>query len=634
MRIPEKTIDEVMRNADLVEVARSFLELKKLSGNDFAGCCPFHSEKTPSFHINAAKQVYHCFGCGAGGNIVTFVKAMVNTDYLGAMRWLANRYNIDMPECDDDGGGHSEALRRRRERDDGYRLLEDAAGWFASNLNLPEAEELRQYLAERGIDAETIRKYRLGYAPDAWRSLADWAHRRGVGDEALLAVGLVTRKPEKPDHCYDRFRHRLVFPICDELSRVVGFSARVFGANPPEGGKYVNSPESDFFHKGRILYGLNFARAHFRKCGWALICEGQLDVIACHRAGLVQAVAGQGTAFTQDHAVMLRRSGVPCVHLAYDGDAAGVKATIRTVGLLQQEGMQVMITQLPAGEDPDSVFRTGGATALQQMMSVTEPAIPFVFRMAKMIHPDNTPEDNSQVASEVLQAIATITDPVAAVGHCQWLAQQLRLPESLIQSQLAVQRHALQDEKRNAGRHGQPHPGMTPLQRAANRQFSVPAAALDNRGALYPALEMLLDLAIHSHNAARELCAHEELLAELPDEAATRVLLQLIAAVHDGEWPQMVRDLPMTEAVNDPLVSRIITRPQFEDLNDADGGMPELPAVYATALNDCLGLLRKSRLSRQEHELSAQISQNPGDYSDLNRLRELARQKKQLRRRS
>ena len=218
MRISEKSIEELLRNADLVDVARAFLELKKVSGNDFAACCPFHNEKTPSFHINAAKQVYHCFGCGAGGNIITFVKGMVNTDYLGAIRWIAEHYHFELTESDDGfGGDRSAAERHRKEHDNGMRLLDDAAGWFESQLNTPAGAEARQYLAERGIDAATIKQWRIGYAPKASQEFFAWARERGVKSELLNATGLTSVSPEDPNHPYARFRHRLVFPICDEL---------------------------------------------------------------------------------------------------------------------------------------------------------------------------------------------------------------------------------------------------------------------------------------------------------------------------------------------------------------------------------------------------------------------------------
>ncbi len=619
-----------MRNVDLVEVARAFIELKKVSGNDFAACCPFHNEKTPSFHINAAKQVYHCFGCGVGGNIITFVKGMMNTDYIGAVRWLAEHYHFELPESDDGyGGDRSAAARHRKEHDDGMRLLDDAAGWFESQLNTPEGAEARQYLAERGIDEATIKQWRIGYAPQSGQHLMTWAHERGVKESLLNAVGLTSIKEEERNKTYVRFRQRIVFPICDELSRVVGFSARVFGPNPPSGGKYVNSPESEYFHKGRLFYGLNFARTQFRHTGWALICEGQLDVIACHRAGMVQAVAALGTAFTEEHSRILRRSGVPCVHLAYDGDDAGMKAAVRTIGILQQDGMQVMITPLPAGEDPDSVFRTGGASALQQMMSVVEPSIPFVYKKALAQYPENTPEARSQVVTAVLDTIVTLTDPIAAAGHCQALAKQVGLSEELITGQLALRRNALAEEKRRSERYEQMRNSRTPLQAAVERHFGVPVALIEQRGIINSVLEILLDLALHSHAVAVRLAEQSELLQELPDSPATQTLLHILASVHDDEWHETVRMLPQTSAVDDSLVSKVVTMPQFAEIAD-DAAVPQ---DYEIALNDCMNVLQRKRLTRQEQEIAAQMQQQQGsgDFSDLNRLRELALQKKELR---
>lgn len=629
MRIPEKAVEEVLRKSDLVEVARSFIELRKAGGNDFTACCPFHDERTPSFHINAAKQVYHCFGCGAGGNLITFVKAMVHTDYVGALRYLAQQCHVDLPEEEEEGpGGHQAAMLRRKLRDDGMRLLEDAAGWFESNLHDAIGAEARQYLAARGIDDETVKKYRLGYAPQNWDALRNWAHSRGTDDSLLEATGLIVVKNDPPGKVYDRFRNRLIFPICDELSRVVGFSGRVFAGNAVDVPKYVNSPESDYFHKGRLFYGFNFARAHFKEAGWALVCEGQLDVIACHRAGLHQAVAGQGTAFTEEHAKMLRRTGVPCVHLAYDGDNAGAKAAVRTIGILQQEGMQVMITHLPAGEDPDSIFRKGGGQALNQMMSVSEQAIPFVFRTARQRHPEFTPEARSAVVSETLASIATLTDAVAASGYCQWLAQQLGLPENVVFDQLTVARQSLAAGKDASSRRD--FFRSTPLEAAADRQFSIPVSAVTNRGALYPVLEILLEIALNSQEGAAKILEHEELLDVLPDCAATSVLMQLLAAVHDREWEGLVHALPQTSAADDPAVSKALACPQLTA--GVSGDAETIARIYDSALNDCFARLERMRLERREAEVARNLADAGSNYQALNQLRELARQKKQLRR--
>ncbi|MBO7742372.1 MAG: DNA primase, partial [Victivallales bacterium] len=451
MRIPERIIEEIRQRADIGEVARDFMELKRSGDGSFKACCPFHHEKTPSFSVNTTKQVYHCFGCGVGGNVITLVKGLVNTDFVGAIRWLGRKYNIDIPEeYDSSEGDSAEAARRRRLREEGMRLLNDAAGWFQSQLNTPAGAEARSYLASRGIDQETISKFRIGLAPEGWDSLTQWARTKGYSRDALIETGLCLSK-EGQQRLYDRFRNRIMFTICDELSRPVAFSGRLYAANQPPnaGGKYVNSPESEFFHKSRVLYGFNFARSAFKNAGWALVCEGQLDVIACHRSGLEQAIAAQGTAFTEEHARMLRKANVSNVHLAFDGDAAGLKAALRTIKLLHAESIHVMVTPLPGGADPDSIFRSGGPDALKKIMDHAVSAVEFSFNTAKAAHPEDTPEAKSAVVSEMLDVIASIQDGVARSGHCQLLAKSLSLPENVIFDELALrQKNAAENARR------------------------------------------------------------------------------------------------------------------------------------------------------------------------------------------
>ncbi len=623
MRIPEQTITEILQRADLADIARSFIELKKSGAETLKGCCPFHHEKTPSFQINTAKQVYHCFGCKAGGNVISFVKAMVNTDYVGAIRWLAQRYNITIPENSEEDT--DEARRRRNFRDQGMRLLDEVSSWFQSQLFLPHGAEARQYLASRGVDEETIRKYRIGYAPEGWDNVLNWAKKCGYTTELLQATGLVTSKQEQPDRIYDRFRNRLMFTICDELSRPVAFSGRVFGAAPTDKAKYVNSPESDFFHKGQILYGFNFARQAFRDSGWALVCEGQLDVIACHRAGLPQAFAAQGTAFTEDHCRMLKRSNVPCVHLAFDGDTAGQKATIRTIKLLQEHSLQVMVTTIPSGEDPDSIFRTGGPAALKQIMSVAEPAVPFAFRVATTAHPNGSPEERSLVVDDMLDVISSIQDKVAQIGHCQWLAQQLHLPENTVQDLLKAKLASKQESAQREEFYAREREANT-LQPPA---FTVPTIALQDSG-ITALLEFFLDLAIHYKDVANQLLNISS-FDSLPQSPVAQALTIVLAKTSIDEWEDAVNSLTQDEQfINTPAISSVFTASKFANCPpNADGSAPE---IIQRALADCLQRFEQLRLEEESTSLQQHLSENPNDFEALLKAAELARRQEELRR--
>ncbi|HOG51364.1 MAG TPA: DNA primase, partial [Lentisphaeria bacterium] len=301
MSIPEEFIEQLRQRTDIADVVGSFTQVKK-RGSDHWACCPFHKEKTPSFKMDSQRQTFYCFGCKKSGNLFHFIQEMVNTDFVGAVHWLADRYGLTVPETRRRGDGAA-SEQRRQWREQGQKLLNEAADWYHHLLKQPEAEKARAYLQSREIDSEAIEKFNLGYCLDSWDALCQWASSRGYSPELLEATGLVSKK-EGSTSFYDRFRDRLIFPIHDELSRVVGFSARILSPDA-KAAKYVNSPESDFFQKSSVLYGLNHARTSLKTFGHALVCEGQLDVIACHRAGLSNAVAAQGTAFTENHARLL-----------------------------------------------------------------------------------------------------------------------------------------------------------------------------------------------------------------------------------------------------------------------------------------------------------------------------------------
>ncbi len=606
MRIPQTVIDEIMRKADIVEVAQGFFELKKAGDNDFKACCPFHNEKTPSFHINPAKQVYHCFGCGVGGNLVTLVKALVNTDYVGAMEWLARKYGVVIPENYDDGVTADDARRRRQFRDDGMRLLDAAAAWYQSHLNAPEGAAAREYLRSRGLDGATVERYRIGYAPDAWDAFAAWALANGFSAALLTATGLAIQKED--GRLADRFRNRLMFSICDELSRVVAFSGRVLGPTPPNTGKYVNSPETEFFHKSSVLYGLNIARMAFRKAGWALVCEGQLDVIACHRAGLEQAVAAQGTAFTEEHVRLLAKANVKTAHLAFDGDAAGHKATLRTVKLLYGGGIQPLVTTLPEGEDPDGLFRNGGAEALQQVMAAAEPAIPFAFRVFQQQHPEGTPEARSQIVDEMLAVIACIQDDVARIGHAQWLADQLSIPKGILLNLLDGQRQRMLEESRRETRRAFQPDGAAAAPPTPAPQI-VPRAMLEreNNRAATSVATAALDLALHYHEAAKRFAASDAFWRLTGEAPVFQALNYLLANTSEGEWEEGVKAIAQGDWAADTVVSRLLTASVFAPA-DADGATETLPEMPAQAVEDCLKRVEEMALEAEQARLRQQLA--------------------------
>ncbi|MFP4560911.1 MAG: DNA primase [Thiohalorhabdus sp.] len=376
-RIPQSFIDELLDRADIVEVIDERVPLKK-QGANYKARCPFHEERTPSFNVNPDRQIYHCFGCGAGGNALGFLMEYEHLRFPEAVRELAGRYGLEVPE---EAGGERE---RRTESGPDPAFLADlnekAARYYEYQLRHHEqAGEVQGYLRDRGISGETAARFRLGYAPPGWRNLAGTLGRDGQSREALEALGLVVNRNGS---VYDRFRGRLMFPIRDRRGRVIAFGGRVLGDDEP---KYLNSPEGLLFQKGRELYGLHEGRQALRREQRALVVEGYMDVIALAQAGVDHAVAPLGTALTGDQLRLLLRT-VPEVVFCFDGDEAGREAAWRAVETALPEagkGRLVRFLFLPEGEDPDSLVRREGAEAFRARMDAAVPLLEFLIQGLK-----------------------------------------------------------------------------------------------------------------------------------------------------------------------------------------------------------------------------------------------------------
>ncbi len=643
LRIPEATIEEIRRRTDILDVCRAFnIELKKAGNNTYKACCPFHQEKTPSFNINPSKQVYHCFGCGVGGGVFHLVESLLNSDFVGAMRWLADHYGITIPQ--ENYENSREGARRRETHDNGMKLLDELAGFYQSCLSSPQGAEARSYLANRGLDEETIRKYRLGYAPVSREETCGWALKRGYSADLLVATGVAIQRDDPSRRIFDRWNNRIMFPICDELGRVVGFSGRVFGPNPPQNvGKYVNSPESDFFHKGRILYGFQFARTALGKAGRGLVCEGQLDVIACHRAGVQEAFAAQGTAFTEDHARMLSRTGVPRIDLAFDGDAAGMKATLRTLSILLAAGLDVGVILLPQGEDPDSLFQKGGASAIQKVMGAPQPAIPYVLRKFTEAHPNGTPEDKSAIVTQMLEILAAIPNEITAYGYCQELAKNLNVPEQIVVGQLkrrkAVQ--AQEEARQRQYAYGAPRrPGVATMEGyvpEAQPEAGVreaPKTLFHDLHGTQALAETMLDLCLHFPEAAENWqdLRMDELLS--PENPVVQALNFILASTAEQDWEGAVQQVMQGDMASDPAVSKLLTVSLYDDQQRNPDG--SLPAVVLQAMQDCQKRLEILQLEDRQRKLSRKMAEASPFDDDLQMLRqakEMAQQRATLRQR-
>jgi len=363
--IPSETIEQIAAANDIVEVIGSYFPLRR-AGANFKALCPFHQEKTPSFLVSPSRQTFHCFGCGAGGSVFRFVMDYEHVDFPSAVRKLAARVGITVVEK----RGAVDEDRQHEARRTLLKLHAEAAEWFHENLIKREVgEPARKYLKQRGITAEIAKRWQLGYAPDEWEAFGSWARERGYDVRGLIASGLVKTKDEndsphpqtlnlKSQKSYDRFRGRIIFPICNDVGEVIAFSGRLL--KDEEGAaKYLNSPETPLFRKASVLFGLDKSKRALIETNCAIVCEGQLDLISLFEAGITNVVAPQGTAFTENQARILKRY-VDEVVLCFDSDAAGTKAAERSLEALLQNDLIVRVAEMPAGEDPDSLVRREG----------------------------------------------------------------------------------------------------------------------------------------------------------------------------------------------------------------------------------------------------------------------------------
>ena len=361
-RIAEESIRKVADASDIVEIIQGYFPLKR-AGTSWRAICPFHKEKSPSFHVNPSRQSFHCFGCGAGGGVFRFVMDYEHLDFPSAVRKLAQRAGIVLEEDNDPA--------ERNRRDIRARLMElhrETAAWFQLNLlRNREADHAREYLKRRGIAKETAVTWQIGYAPAGWETLRNWALEKGFTREELLQGGLLTVREGDERGGYDRFRDRLMFPVRNDYGEVIAFSGRILNDTQKEA-KYVNSPETPVFSKGRVLFGLDKSKRPMIEAGEAVVMEGQIDLISAFEQGVTNVVAPQGTAFTADQARLLRRF-VERVILCFDSDTAGQNAVEKSLPALLAAGIGVKVASLPRGEDPDSMIRSQGAEAFRSLLA-------------------------------------------------------------------------------------------------------------------------------------------------------------------------------------------------------------------------------------------------------------------------
>jgi DNA primase len=426
MRYPQTFLDDLKRQADIVRVVQDYVQLKK-KGANWMACCPFHKEKTPSFSVSPAKEIFYCFGCHKGGSVFNFVMEMERVSFPEAIKLVAEKSGVPLPKLIDD----SRFEARRNEADAVIELNKWALEWWEQQLESSgEGRVARDYLKGREITDETRKTFRMGYAPDSWDALSIHLRQKGATQEQIERSGLVVKKEEGGS--YDRFRGRLIFPVMDIQGKPIAFGGRTLR---DDDAKYINSPETAAYVKGRNLFGLNLTRDEIRRAGFVILVEGFLDLIVPYQFGVRNMVASLGTALTPDQARLVSRFARKVV-VNYDGDNAGVQAAKKAIAILLAEDLEVKILVLPDGSDPDEFIRKSGASEYQQQRGLAKPHIQFVIDQAVRDRKLSNPADKEAAVDEVLPYIRVVRSRLQKHEYFEIAMDSLRIGDATLRREL------------------------------------------------------------------------------------------------------------------------------------------------------------------------------------------------------
>lgn len=440
--IPDEKKEEVRHAADIVEVVEDYVKLKR-SGRSWKGLCPFHDEKTPSFHVTPDLGIYKCFGCGESGDVFNFVMEMEGVGFTEALRSLADRYGVSLPKEEDPEFDEEHHLREGI-----YHALRYAGVFFHRNLmETEEAEKARQYLHDRGYNRKIIKKYGLGYAPNGGDKLFESAIDTGLNKEYLVEAGLA-KPSQRGDGFYDTFRGRLMFPIFNPSGKVIAFAGRVLGNEKTA--KYINSPQTKVYNKSKVLYGVNFAKNDIRKTDEVILVEGYTDVISLQQYGINNVVASSGTSLTLQQMKLLHRYG-EVITMIYDSDSAGQRAMKRGINIALEEGMDVKLLELPEGEDPDSFVRQFGKDSfLELKREESEDFLTYQIHKAQVEGRMDDPSQKKKVIAQVLESIAHMPDQVSRETYVQHLNSLVKVGDRALFEQLDKILKEVKEERKKA----------------------------------------------------------------------------------------------------------------------------------------------------------------------------------------
>jgi len=587
--IPEEVVQEVLLRTDIVDVIGDYVQLKR-TGANAKGLCPFHQEKTPSFTVSPAKGLFYCFGCHASGNVFRFLMQHEHMTFPEAVRFLAARYGVRIPEVS--------AQQRQQESLSPLYALHQAAATFFHECLLrdPAAQAARLACRQRHITHEMAGRFGLGYAPAAWDALCQAMYKQGFSQELLVQSGLAVVR-ESQRGAYDRFRHRLMFPIHDRLGRPIAFGGRALESSEAlHVPKYLNSPETPIFHKGRLLYGLALAKAALRQREQALIVEGYTDVIACHRQGVTHAVGTLGTALTEHH-VGLLKGIVKEVVLVFDADAAGGAATERSIGLFLDASMRVRVVTLPEGEDPDSFLRQHTGEEFLQYVDEAVSFVDYLLSRAARFADLRSPAGRADCVDRLSPLLRKIENQVERWSYVALVADRLDVPPEVLQRQM--------------------YPHQTPGERApyqAPARFRRPPSPTPVSPE-YALLQMLCHNVHLLEQVQRQVSPEEFHDADL--RAIYMVLADRALAGGPTVFPRMLE-----EATN-PRQAQLLTQMAMESTLTN-------PTEISAALHDCLTKIRQRQPKAQRQRIIAQLrTVGDGTAEQLRLLQEYNRLSKE-----
>jgi DNA primase len=425
--IPDDKIIEIRERTNIVEIIGDYVSLKRAGGN-LKGVCPFHADSDPSFNVNPDRQFFHCFGCGVSGDVFTFVQKVEGIDFQESARRLADRVGVDIPERKISSVERNQQDEARRIKERRLYILETAATFWEQVLWSKTGRPGRELLAQRGVSDETARSFRLGFAPDSWQTLADYLNGKRIAASEAVECGLLKPRSSGAGH-YDLFRNRLMFPIQEATGRPIAFSGRALPGNDSDA-KYINSPETQEYSKGKVLFGLFQARVSLSKTREAILVEGNFDVVAMHGAGFHNTLAPMGTAFTEEQATLLRRR-VDRVTVMFDGDRAGMKAASRSFPVLAKAGIAAYMAPLPSGQDPDSILREGGRDRMERILGRAQGLLDEIIRMAADAS-DGSVQDVARRVSSLMPYISAIRDSMERDLYRQKIASVFGVEPTMV----------------------------------------------------------------------------------------------------------------------------------------------------------------------------------------------------------